>query len=86
MRRGTLRAGVYAPLGDDDQTPHDQDELYIVACGTARFEKAGVAVEVAPQDMLFVEAGVEHRFVEISNDFATWVIFWGPPGGERELA
>lgn len=27
-------------------------------------------------------AGAEHRFVEFTPDFATWVVFWGPPGGE----
>ena len=32
--------------------------------------------------MLFVEAGVDHRFVDFSDDFETWVIFWGPDGGE----
>jgi len=32
--------------------------------------------------VLFVPARVEHRFEEFSDDFATWVIFWGPKGGE----
>jgi len=32
--------------------------------------------------MLFVPAGVEHRFENFSDDFATWVIFYGPEGGE----
>ena len=27
-------------------------------------------------------AAVEHRFIEFSEDFATWVVFRGPPGGE----
>lgn len=82
IRRGTMRAGVYAPPGHDDQTSHDQDELYIIACGTARFIKQDQTVTVKAQDLLFVEAGVDHRFVDMSVDFATWVVFWGPPGGE----
>ena len=24
-----------------------------------------------------------HRFEEFSDDFATWVMFYGPEGGER---
>jgi hypothetical protein len=32
--------------------------------------------------MLFVPAGVEHRFEDFSDDFAVWVVFWGPDGGE----
>jgi hypothetical protein len=30
-----------------------------------------------------VPARVAHRFEEFTPDFATWVVFWGPPGGER---
>ena len=33
---------------------------------------------VAAQD-----AGVEHRFDDFRKDFATWVLFYGPEGGER---
>jgi hypothetical protein len=33
--------------------------------------------------VLFVAAGVPHRFEEFSRDFAAWVVFWGPKGGER---
>jgi len=34
-------------------------------------------------DVLFVAAGVEHRFLNISDDFSAWVVFWGPKGGEQ---
>jgi quercetin dioxygenase-like cupin family protein len=36
----------------------------------------------APGDVIFVEAGVVHRFEDFSPDFTTWVVFWGPEGGE----
>jgi len=32
--------------------------------------------------LLFVPAGVEHRFEHFSEDFSTWVVFYGPRGGE----
>ena len=32
--------------------------------------------------VLFVPAGVEHRFDDFSDDFAAWVVFFGPKGGE----
>ena len=32
-------------------------------------------------DLLFVPAHVEHRFERFSDDFRTWVIFFGPQGG-----
>ena len=39
-------------------------------------------VPFGPGDVLFVAAGAVHRFEEFSHDFATWVIFYGPEGGE----
>jgi mannose-6-phosphate isomerase-like protein (cupin superfamily) len=36
-----------------------------------------------PGEVLFVPAGVVHRFEDFSDDFATWVFFYGPEGGER---
>jgi len=35
-------------------------------------------------DVLFVAAGVEHRFSNFSEGFATWVFFYGPTGGENQ--
>ncbi|MGN6374262.1 MAG: cupin domain-containing protein [Sphingomonas sp.] len=84
IRHGTMRVGLYAPRGADDQTPHSQDELYIIASGTGFFIKVDERVPFAPGDVLFVEAGAVHRFEDFSDDFTTWVIFWGPEGGEDE--
>ena len=69
-----------APL--DPQTPHDQDELYIVISGRGTFAKDGERRPFAPGDVIFVEAGATHRFEDFGADFATWVVFWGPSGGE----
>jgi hypothetical protein len=33
-------------------------------------------------DLLFVAAGIEHQIEDISEDFAMWRLFYGPPGGE----
>ena len=32
---------------------------------------------------VFVAAGQEHRFEQFSADFAVWVFFFGPEGGEQ---
>lgn len=82
LRHGTMRVGVYAPSGVDDQTPHEQDELYIVRRGCADIVKNGERSAVKADDLIFVEAGATHRFEAISEDFLTWVVFWGPDGGE----
>jgi hypothetical protein len=42
-------------------------------------------VDVQPRDFLFVAAGDEHRFVEFTEDFSTWVLFYGPEGGEAKM-
>ncbi len=82
IRHGTMRAGVYAPTTIDDQTPHSQDELYLVTTGSGWFERGADRVGFAAGDMLFVPAGMAHRFTDFTADFATWVVFWGPKGGE----
>ena len=69
--------GIYKPEGEDRQTPHLRDEIYIVVAGTGSFVSDGVTQRFGPGDMLFVAAGVEHRFVDFSDDFSTWVIFFG---------
>jgi len=84
FRHGTLTVKLYAPRGSDGQHPHTRDEIYVVATGTGRFQREGKDVAFGPGDVLFVPAGEEHRFVDFSDDFATWVFFYGPEGGEAE--
>ena len=83
MAHGTMSLEIFAPKESDYQTPHEQDELYIVMSGTGEFVSDGVSYDFAPGDVLFVAAGVEHRFVRFTPDFVTWVVFWGPKGGEK---
>jgi mannose-6-phosphate isomerase-like protein (cupin superfamily) len=82
LRHGTMRLGLYAPTDPDGQTPHRQDEMYIVAAGCAGFVRGDDRREVSAGDALFVPAGMPHRFERMSADFAAWVLFWGPDGGE----
>lgn len=82
LRHGSMRVGVYAPRPTDKQKPHTQDELYIVISGTGTFVNDAERRPFKPGDLIFVAAGVPHRFEEFSDDFETWVVFWGPEGGE----
>jgi mannose-6-phosphate isomerase-like protein (cupin superfamily) len=83
LRHGTMSLEIFAPRGTDRQSPHEQDELYIVASGRARFDHAGTVTTAQAGDAIFVPAGDPHRFLDMSEDFVTWVVFWGPKGGER---
>ncbi len=80
--RGSLEARWYAPRGADPQAPHTRDEAYIVVSGSGIFFCAGTRTPFGPGDLLWVPAHAEHRFEDFSADFATWVIFYGPEGGE----
>lgn len=82
IRHGTMNAGMYAPHKTDDQEPHTQDELYVVVNGSGFFRIEDERRPFGPGDLLFVPAGVEHRFEDFTPDFAVWAIFWGVEGGE----
>lgn len=98
LAHGSMELRWFAPKREDAQTPHDRDELYIIASGSGVFTRGVESlpfdditlpiqgeerVRFGPGDVLFVAAGTVHRFEEFSDDFATWVVFWGPEGGER---
>lgn len=79
---GSMEAELYMPVERDRQSPHDRDEIYVVARGRGQFYNGEATVPVEVGAFLFVPAGVEHRFTEFSDDFAVWVFFYGPQGGE----
>jgi mannose-6-phosphate isomerase-like protein (cupin superfamily) len=82
IRHGSMRVGLYAPRGTDPQVPHTQDEVYIVQSGSGTFAKGEERRPFKAGDVIFVEAGIAHRFEDFGDDFETWVVFWGPDGGE----
>lgn len=84
FEHGTLTVEIYKPEKVDLQQPHSRDEVYVVVSGTGEFMNDGERTTFAPGDFLFVPAGVEHRFENFTDDFSTWVIFYGPEGGEPE--
>ena len=82
LQNGSMELGYYKPVSVDEQQPHDQDEIYIVQAGSGTFVRDDEHIPFAAGDALFVAAGVEHRFVNFNDDFAAWVVFYGPQGGE----
>ncbi len=80
---GTMSVGFYAPVGADPQKPHKRDEVYVIHSGSGRLVVGETSHSFQPGDVFFVASGVEHRFEQFSNDFAAWVVFWGPAGGEK---
>jgi mannose-6-phosphate isomerase-like protein (cupin superfamily) len=72
-----MSAGVYAlPAGGEDpQSPHREDELYYVTRGRAKFFAGAEHREVAAGSLIFVAAGVAHRFYDITEDLQLLVFF-----------
>ena len=79
---GSLEVKIYKPERTDPQQPHTRDEVYVIATGTGHFINGNDKQPVCPGEVLFAPAGVEHRFVDFTDDFSTWVFFYGPEGGE----
>ncbi len=77
FRDGDLEVRFYAPPGRDPQTPHERDELYIVASGSGHFRLGDTVTPCGVGDLLFAAAHEVHRFEDFSADFAVWVVFYG---------
>lgn len=79
---GSMSVEIYKPNGVDLQQPHTKDELYVIVSGSGYFVNGYSRSKFEQGEVLFVPAGVVHRFEEFTEDFSTWVIFYGPDGGE----
>jgi mannose-6-phosphate isomerase-like protein (cupin superfamily) len=77
LRVPAMSAGLYVlPAGaPDPQRPHQQDEMYYVVRGRARMKVGSEEEQVRPGTVIFVEAGVEHRFFDIDEELQVLVFF-----------
>ena len=81
----TMSVGVYelAAGSVDPQQPHTEDEVYYVVGGTGQVQIDGEDTEISPGSVVFVAAGVEHRFHSITEDLKLLVVFAPPRGSGR---
>jgi mannose-6-phosphate isomerase-like protein (cupin superfamily) len=84
LRVPDLSAGIYVieAGGSDPQSPHTEDELYYVIAGRAIVSVGGETRPVVPGSLVFVAAGVPHRFHDIGERLELLVAF-GPAEGDR---
>jgi mannose-6-phosphate isomerase-like protein (cupin superfamily) len=91
LREPAMSTGLYVlPAGGTDpQKPHHEDELYYVVRGRARMrvgskeqaigdqalEDESEDQEVRAGSVIFVAAGVEHRFYDIAQELVVLVVF-----------
>jgi mannose-6-phosphate isomerase-like protein (cupin superfamily) len=62
----------------DRQQPHREDEVYYVIGGRGAITVGGENRAVKAGSLVFVAAGVEHRFHDIEEDLRV-LVFWAPP-------
>jgi len=83
LRVPTLSVGTYSIPTDgvDDQVPHAEDEVYVATAGRGRFTAGTRTVDVEPGTTLFVGAGEDHRFHDVTEDLVLVVVFAPPYSG-----
>src|SRR5262245_47932827 len=64
LQRGTLDIALSIPNCLIAQTPHEQDELYVVIRGSGVMFHDGQRDSFEAGDLLFVAAGIEHQLEE----------------------
>ena len=82
LKQGTCDVKLARPAPPNEQAPHTQDEIYVVVAGRGTLLHDGRREPFEAGDLLFVAAGVAHRFEDFSEDFAIWRVFYGAQGGE----
>jgi mannose-6-phosphate isomerase-like protein (cupin superfamily) len=80
LRVDALSVGTYTvPAGGlDPQQPHTEDEVYVVVAGRARIVSDSGSAPVVAGSVVYVPAGENHRFVEVTDDLVVVVVF-APP-------
>jgi mannose-6-phosphate isomerase-like protein (cupin superfamily) len=82
LRSDLLSVGLYLlPAGGtDDQTPHNEDEVYYAVSGRAKLRVGSQEHPVKAGTLLFVPALESHFFHDIEEELVL-VVFWAPPEG-----
>ena len=77
LRVPALSVGVYvlAAGSTDPQKPHKEDEVYYVVRGRAKMRVGSEEHVVKTGSVIFVPAGVEHVFFDISEELEVLVFF-----------
>jgi mannose-6-phosphate isomerase-like protein (cupin superfamily) len=80
LRSDLLSVGLYLLQAGatDDQSPHNEDEVYYAISGRAKLRVGEQDHAVQPGTLLFVPALAVHLFHDIEEELVL-VVFWAPP-------
>jgi len=76
LKKGNVTLVFFAPRETDYQTFHEEDEFYFIARGSGALVIENKRFDCAGGDAFFVPAGKNHHFENMSDDFATWAVFF----------
>jgi hypothetical protein len=86
LANGSMTLKVFRPSanpdGRDRQQPHARTSCTWCTAAAPTSSSAASVWPACVGDAFFVGAGAEHRFENFTMDFVTWVVFYGPQGGE----
>jgi len=87
LRRSPLDVALSLPLRPIQQTPHAQDEIYFIIRGRGVLIHDSKRDQFESGDLLFVAAGTEHQFEDVTGSGSVACILRPPrrrgPGIER---
>jgi mannose-6-phosphate isomerase-like protein (cupin superfamily) len=77
LRVPALSAGLYTLEAGavDGQSPHTEDEVYVVMTGRGRISVGDEVRDVGPGSVVYVAATVPHRFHDIAERMEIIVVF-----------
>ena len=77
LRVPGMSAGVYvlSAGAPDPQPPHHEDEIYYLVRGKAKMRFGAEECSVGEGNVIFVEAGLDHRFFDIEEELVALVVF-----------
>lgn len=77
LRVPAMSAGIYvlSAGATDQQTPHQEDEIYYVVRGKAKMRLGREDRSVSQGDVIFVEKMLDHRFFDIAEELLLLVVF-----------
>ncbi|MGI8786412.1 MAG: cupin domain-containing protein [Pyrinomonadaceae bacterium] len=76
LKKGKVSLVFFAPRGDDYQTFHEEDEFYVIVRGKGGLIIGDDTFACETGDAFYVPAKTPHHFVNFSDDFAAWAIFF----------
>lgn len=86
LSKPSLRMGLYhLPVGTaDGQSPHGEDEVYVVMAGVGVLSIDGVDHPVEEGSAVFVRAGVPHHFHSVTETLDVLVVFASAPSDSSD--